>query len=477
MSSDSRGGRGLALNLLWLFALVGLVLATFYLVKRKGNLLEPSRETAVVRVFREASPAVVNISAEPLAGGGDLSFLGRRRFPSAEEFFRQFFGEQESKSDLNLGSGIIVDPRGYILTNEHVVANTAWIQIKLADGRAIPGEVWATEPTLDLAVIKIAVEDPLPYLAMREKDDVMIGESVVVIGNPLGLGHTCTTGIVSALHRAVKIDQRVYQDLIQIDAAVNPGNSGGPLLNIRGDLIGITTALNSEAQGIGFAIPISQAREVVDDLIRYRYVPTGWLGVSVEDLAGAAEAFDLKGTKGVFISRIDEGGPAAGVMRAGDILLEWDGVKITGVEDFAERARGLRAGQKIKFRRLRDKDEKSVKIETAAFPERLAEEWAWWHLGMAVEQGRIKTRTRDGQIVEKSGVFVSQVAPSSPAGAAGLSPGDLILRLNRETIEDKSGFNQAIVRLRARKNIFVIFQRGAYPLWVTVPFRAGGEMW
>ena len=481
MSSGSGEERRFFRNLLWLGALSTLLVATVLVWLRGGELFAPSRDTAAVKAFRLASPAVVNISAEPLPDRNDLGFWSRRKMLNPEELLRRFFEQPGIDDKINLGSGIIVDPRGYILTNEHVVNNTAWIQVTLADGRTASGEVWGTEPSLDLAVIKIDLEDPLPYMEMGRSNDIMIGEDIVVIGNPLGLGHTCTKGIVSALHRPVRVGARVYLDLVQIDAAVNPGNSGGPLLNIRGELTGITTTLDPESEGIGFAIPIDRAREVVDDLIEYRYVPTGWLGISVEDLGeGTAEAFGLEDSEGVFISRIEKNGPAAGVLKVGDVLEEWNGSKLRGIEDFVKRARKLRSGQKVTFTRIREgKRKRDVRLSTTAFPEQRAEEWAWWHIGIRVYEDRMWTRDRNGRIIEKSAVFVEGIAGDSPAQASGLAPADLIIRLNLDNIENLEDFRKAIVLLRKRENVFIVFQKATYP-WraqVGIPFLINGESW
>jgi serine protease Do len=305
----------------------------------------------------------------------------------------------------------------------------------------------------------------------------------VVIGNPLGLGHTCSTGIVSSLHRTVQLTSgnRILRDLVQIDAAVNPGNSGGPVLNIRGELIGITSALpmDTKAQGIGFAIPIDRARQVVEDLIKYRYLPTGWLGLSVEDMAEAELEYGLSGGKGVFVSRVEDKSPAYEHFKAGDVIAAWDGATVKGLSDFVTRARALRPGQKVVLGRVRDGKSKNVELLSAAFPEDLADDWAWFHLGVRVAEGRVQARTRDGRIVERTGVFIEGIAGNSPAQAGGLTVSDLILKLNREEIGGRGDFRRAVAQVRARENAFIIFQRSGYPLplWVTIPFRMSGERW
>ena len=464
-------------NLLWLLALSALVVAVVVVWGRGSDLLAPSRETAVVKVFRKASPAVVSLSAKPMPERPGLGSWSGPGIPWAEEFFRQYVGPAKAAPELNLGSGIIVDPRGFIITNEHVVNNTAWIQVTLADGETVAAEVWGTEPALDLAVVKVDVDRPLPFLSMGRSDDLMIGESAVAIGNPLGLGHTCTAGIVSSLHRSVQVGSRVYTDLIQTDAAVNPGNSGGPLLNIQGSLIGITSALNPEAEGIGFAIPIDRARRAVDDLIQYRYIPSGWLGISVQNPRQVSSALGLLGEGGVYVTTVEENGPAASALKPGDIVTAWDGAALAGVGDFVKKARALWVGEEVKLSVLREGESQKVKVKASAFPEALSEDWIWGRLGIKVSEGQVQLRARDGRILTRQGIFINEVAPNSPAMAVGLLPGDLIMWLNREEIGSRADFRRAVARLRGRENLFIRVQREGYPLFVTVPFQLSGERW
>lgn len=472
-----RSARG---NLLWLLVLIAVMGAIAVVGRSGGSLFKPSRETAVVEVFREASPAVVNITATPLVSATGMNPRGGP--PSFEELYRQFWGGARGNEDPNnYGSGIIVDPRGYILTNEHVVVNTASLVITLADGRTVTGEVWGSEPSLDIAVVKIETKDPLPYLEKGRSDDLMIGEPVIVIGNPIALGRTCGTGIISSLNRFLedKNTGRVYRDLIQIDAAVNPGNSGGPLLNIRGELIGITAYKPQQAQvgGIGFAIPIDKAWAVVDDLIRFRYVPTGWLGVSVEDLALAGGAFNVPLGAGVFVAEVAPDSPAARSLQAGDILETMDGVTIHDLPDFVDRARGLRLDQAVKLSYVREGQRHELKLTAGAFPEALAEEWAWYHLGLKVEEGQFQVMGADGRTITIQGVFIQNLAPGSPAQALGFTPGDMVRRLNNVEVKNREDFRKAVAQLRGREAIFIRGQRGRMTMSVALPCRESGERW
>src|SRR5579871_5785231 len=259
------------------------------------------RRTPVVAAVEKVAPAVVAVATEERP----------QRSP-----FGGFFGvdpdelyERPRGGGTSLGSGVIVDPRGFVITNQHVVAGAARIHVQLADGRELPAQLIGADAAFDLAVLKIAARQSLPAVQLGTARDLMPGETVIAIGNPFGLAHTVTTGVVSALHRSVKTPDRVYEDFIQTDAAINPGNSGGPLLNLDGELIGINTAVHRGGPGIGFAIPIDRARTIVDDLLKFGRVRYGWLGV---------EAREGRGT--VVVAAVEEGSPArAAGVRAGDV--------------------------------------------------------------------------------------------------------------------------------------------------------------
>ncbi|MBW2175211.1 MAG: trypsin-like peptidase domain-containing protein, partial [Deltaproteobacteria bacterium] len=230
------------------------------------------RENAVVKAVKNVSPAVVNISSEYEVVKRSNPFFDFGLDPFFDSFFKDFFEPNYKRryKRNSLGSGVIIDgTRGYILTNEHVIARSAKITVLLRDERELEAELVGAAPDFDLAVLRIQSKEPLPAIQMGNSDDLMIGETVIAIGNPFGFSNTVTTGVISALNRSIQAESRTYRDFIQTDASINPGNSGGPLLNINGDLIGINTAIYSKAQGIGFAIPINKAKRVVDDLIRY----------------------------------------------------------------------------------------------------------------------------------------------------------------------------------------------------------------
>jgi len=271
------------------------------------------RETPVVKAVRKASPAVVNISSAYEARSRPNPFSGFGN-PFFDEFFKDFFDPrfQRRQQQTSLGSGVIIDgSRGLILTNAHVVQRASTIKVVLQDEREFEARLIGADPDSDLAVLKIDSKEALPAIPMGDSDDLMIGETVIAIGNPFGFSHTVTTGVISALNRSVRSEDRVLQDFIQIDASINPGNSGGPLLNITGELIGINTAIYAKAQGIGFAIPIRKARRIVADLVQFGEVKQAWIGVLAQDIdERMAQYLNTPGRRGALVKAVEPDSPA-----------------------------------------------------------------------------------------------------------------------------------------------------------------------
>ena len=280
---------------------------------RSAGAADDERRTPVVRAVEQTRPAVVNISAEQV--------VVVQRDPFFEQFFNDFFEarpRRERYTRTSLGSGVIVRPDGYVLTNAHVVARGQRIKVVLADERELDARVVGVDADADIAVLKVEA-GTLPHLEFGNSEDLMIGETVIAIGNPFGFSHTVTTGVISALRRSLKSEGRTFLDFIQTDASINPGNSGGPLLNIRGELIGINTAIYGGAQNIGFAIPAKRASQVVGDLIRYGEVRRSYLGVQVQDLTPElASALGIEARHGVVVREVEERRPGRGAgTRAG----------------------------------------------------------------------------------------------------------------------------------------------------------------
>jgi serine protease Do len=306
---------------------------------QSGYCTIESRENSVVKAIRKVSPAVVNISSQYEIRKNSNPFSGYGMDPLLENFFRDFFSPELERREqrTSLGSGIIIDGhRGLLLTNTHVVEKATRINVALKDEREFEAIIVGMDPDSDLAVLKINSNQPLPSIQMGNSEEIMIGESVIAIGNPFGFSHTVTTGVVSAVNRSIKTAQRVFHKFIQTDASINPGNSGGPLININGELIGINTAIYSQAQGIGFAIPINRAKRIISDLINYGEVVQPWTGMTVQTIdSDLSNYLNIQNDVGVMVTSVEPKSPAsiAGITE-GDIIIAIDGWRITHISDY-----------------------------------------------------------------------------------------------------------------------------------------------
>jgi len=417
-----------------------------------------SRENEVVHAFRKAGPAVVSIRAVRVVeyqGGFRRDLLG-------PDFFNDFwFGPGLRQQQESLGSGVIINPAGYILTNQHVIEGANKIIVSLQSGGEVQAEVIGADYRSDLAVLKINVKTPLNYLPMGRSSELMIGETLIVIGNPFGLGHTLTVGVVSALHRRIQVNERVYGEFIQTDASINPGNSGGAVLNILGELVGITTAIYSKAQGIGFAIPIDKARRVVDDLIAFGEVTPGWLGIEVEDLTPElSSALAVSQGLGVMVSKVWPQSPAekAG-LKAGMVIFELDGRPAPSKLLFKEIMADITRNAEVSIRYFDRGREGELVVKASDFPLSLAGELSWELLGIEVSN------------ISGGGVMVSRLDPNSPAGKLGLGRGDIILRMNQNTLSSRDDFYRALVRNRNQSSVIIVIKRKNIYYYVTLPLR------
>ena len=425
------------------------------------------RRSPVVVAVEKASPAVVNISTV-------VREQVRPFFPfSREDFFRDFFPDFFGReyTYTSLGSGVIIDgSKGHIITNHHVVARAAEIKVIASDEKEYQAKILGSDPRSDLAVLKIETETRLPELQMGKSDDLMIGETVIAIGNPFGLSHTVTTGVVSALERSVRTDERVYRHFIQTDASINPGNSGGPLLNIDGDLIGINTAIYQKAQGIGFAIPINKARRIVKELLRAGEVRFPWIGVEIQEITREMETFFSlrEGSKGVLVSDVIEDSPAAHAgLKRGDILVKIEGIDLESPEDYRQVLSDYTPGDPLKMTILRKGKRQDLVVQPATFPLDLALNLVFIRLGIKVEDLDRATKRRYGQ---EQGVMIKEVIKNSEAGRIGLESGDLILKVNDRVIKDLDAFKQAISRNHQQPSLTLLVQRGRYGYSLTLPF-------
>jgi serine protease Do len=414
---------------------------------------EPERRSPIVAVVERVGPAVVNISTEQRLVN---PFYGS----PVDEFFRQFFERPPGRErwvQNSLGSGVVVDPAGYVLTNEHVIVGASRIKVRLAEGTELLAEVKGVDPRSDLAVLKVESPKPLPAAPLGRSDDLLIGETVIAIGNPFGLSSTVTTGVISALRRSVQTGDRVYTDFIQTDASINPGNSGGPLLNVRGELVGVNTAVHGEGQGIGFAIPVDRARRIVEDLIRYGEVRSAWIGVEVEE-----------GEHGMSVRRVFENSAAARAgVQAGDVLRMLAGERIDNRFDMDTLVSRLRLGQTAALTVERGGQPLELRLALEEFPLDSAEPLAWDLIGIAA--GPIPEASRQRlPFLPDFGVRIERVRPQSRAALRGFRTGDIILQVNDAPATDMSAFRRALARGLGRDSILLLIQRDHFRHYVTL---------
>lgn len=406
---------------------------------------EELRRDAVVRAVEKARPAVVNVNTEEEVA---VSPFGAAGDPIFDRFFRDFFEETPRRrvTARSLGSGVIIDPRGYILTNEHVVARASRVSVTLADDRSFSAKIVGTDPDHDLAVIKVEAKEALPAIETGDSDHLMIGEKVIAIGNPFGLTQTVTTGVVSATKRSIRTGQgRLYYDFVQTDAAINPGNSGGPLLDITGRMIGVNTAVYSEGMGIGFAIPVAVARRVVEDLVRYGQVQAIWVGLAVGDAREEERGAGERPRGGLPLLRLAESGPAArSGLEEGDLVVAVGGAAVHSAGEFHYYVGRRSAGETVPLSVRRGQKTLEVSVRAEQFTPKVAATVAWDWFGLAVKSSR-------------AGLAVSSVRAGSPAGQIGLEPGDLILQIGGEEATTDEEFSHGVM---------LAFQRGAFPMLV-----------
>jgi len=450
-------------QLRWSFALL-LIVLTIGLHLERANAKESLRRSAVVVAVEKVSPAVVNISTTVTEKVSPFFPFG------GEDFFKDFFPEMFSREyqHSSLGSGVIIDgEKGYIVTNHHVVAKATEIKVITSNQKEYKGRSLGSDPRSDLAVIKIDAREKLPEAKLGDSEDLMIGETVIAIGNPFGLTHSVTTGVVSALDRSVRAEDRVYRHFIQTDASINPGNSGGPLLNIDGDVIGINTAIYQKAQGIGFAIPVNKTKRIVKELLRAGEVQPPWLGLDLQDLTPELKRhFALPdGSGGVLVSDVYGNSPAErGGVKRGDIVLVVGGTSVATLSDYQDALAEFTTGDRLTLKLYRRGKEISLPVQPSSFPPELALETVYRRLGIKVGEGR-KENAR-----QRSGVSVEEVRRDSEAARIGLKPGDLIAQVNEVAVTNLEDFKKAISQYHHLISLNLVVRRGAYAYSITLPF-------
>jgi len=438
-------------------------------------------------VAKKVVPAVVTVRSQKTVRVGNRSpFPGG---PFGDDLFEQFFGMPRGRApsedryvQRGLGSGVIVNANGTILTNNHVVDGVDKVEVVVGDGKSHPAKILGTDPQTDLAVLKIDALG-LQAVEMGDSDALEVGEWVLAVGNPFSeaLGHTVTAGIVSAKGRS-NLRLADYEDFIQTDAAINPGNSGGALVDTRGRLVGINTAIVSGSggyQGVGFAIPINMARSVMNNLIENGKVVRGWIGLTIQDLTpDLAEAVGLAGKEGALVAGVQPDSPAAEVgLRRGDVITALDGQKVGSNSDLRNRIAGTAPGTRVALTVFRDGKETTIKATLGELPGSLArggsagaapEEEA---LGISVQPLTRDLASRLGYEGE-TGLVVSQVEPGSAAGEAGLREGDLIKEVNRHAVTSIVEYRQALSGVERGKVILLLVRRGDAATYITLRPRA-----
>src|SRR5437667_1526372 len=325
-------------------------------------------EEAFTTVADRVTPAVVNVSTVPRKQPAEEAPERFREF-FGEEFYERFFRRRPREDTRASGSGVIVDAKGYVLTNNHVIENAQDITVRLSDGRKFTAKLVGRDPKTDLAVLKVDAPALLPVAELGDSDQLRVGQWAIAIGNPFGLDRTVTVGIVSATARN-RVGVATYENFIQTDASINPGNSGGPLLNLDGKVIGINTAIVAAGQGIGFSIPINEAKAVMAQLIAKGRVVRGWLGVVIQDLTDElASSFGVREREGVLVADVMKGGPAetAG-LRPGDVVVELDGTRIHEVPDLQRHIANVAPGQRVRLRVVREGAPQRVTVTVAEMP-------------------------------------------------------------------------------------------------------------
>lgn len=441
----------------------------------------PGNET-FISVARLAKASVVNISStqkSSQSSEGPLSPFFN------DPFFRRFFGEEErrlpvpkERREQGLGSGVIISAEGHIITNNHVVEKADEIKVLLPDKRTFKAKVIGTDPKTDVAIIKIDATH-LPMLSWGDSSQLQVGELVLAVGNPFGLNQTVTMGIISAVGRA-QMGIVDYEDFIQTDAAINPGNSGGALVNLKGELIGINSAIFSRTggnMGIGFAIPSNMAKSVMNSLIKYGKVVRGWLGVSIQEVnQDLAKEFGASDTSGALVADVLDDSPAAKAkLQRGDIITAYNGTPIKDPTHLRSMVADTPPETTVTVTVLRDKHTKDVKMTVSELPKEVAQgsrrdsgSGQGDHALAGVTVEALSDRPGRQGRKESAGVVVSEVEPDSAADQAGLKTGDVIREINRKPVRTVQDFERLVNELEPKTRVLLLITRGTGTVFLSV---------
>ncbi len=406
-----------------------LLLGLFICLLTLTTAESAQRRTAVVEAVAKTRDAVVNIRTEQIVRGPSSPFFG-----FGDSLFEQFFSEMfphRSYKTQSLGSGVIINAKGYLLTNAHVINKASRIFVALPDRRKeLEATLIGKDSRIDLAVLKIKEPGNYPYLEPGRSDDLLLGESVIAIGNPLGLGHSITTGIISSTQRRIQVAETYSSVFIQTDTLINPGNSGGPLININGELIGINTAIARQAQGIGFSIPIDTAKRVLNDLIEHGRVRRAFLGVVPGEVGDSF--IRAQGEGGVLIEEILPDSPAKkAALQVADVILAIDGVPLSSAEHFYSLLQTYTPDDRLQLTLLRGRQELETSVALSALPDGYLMAYTRRTFGFSLRPGR-------------SGLVVTKVEAGSPADQVGIRPGDLLAKIDRNEVARLSDFEEVM---------------------------------
>lgn len=489
--------RGLTFGLVAVsFLLIGLIVASNFSLTpdtqartealwTEGTEKAPSGQPGSFADLAEKfSPAVVNISTATVVKEGEVQHpFGGEDSPFkdffGDEFFKRFFGDRPQRpfKKNSLGSGFIINSDGYIITNNHVVDGADEVVVILEEGDEYPAKILGTDEKTDLALIKIEPKNGLPTCRLGNSDKARVGDWVLAIGNPFGLGHTVTAGIISAKGR--ELGAGAYDDFIQTDAAINPGNSGGPLFDTAGNVVGINSAIYTRSggnQGIGFAIPINLAKAIVSQLEEKGSVTRAWLGVLIQQITPEIqESLELKTREGALVADVVQDGPAAkaGIQR-GDVIVRFNGQEVESQHELPTMVAYLPVGSEVKVVVLRDGKEKTIQVTLEEMTDEAVAS------GPAAEDKKVKeeigftAQDLTPEIVEQmnlesaDGALISSVEPGSAAAEAGLRRGDVILEVDRKKIDNVKALSEVLEKTRDKKSVLFLINRSGRTIFIAV---------